>query len=93
MSQDYADAVQAATNEDITVTISAIAAEIAKLGTQKVREPRVFKHEWVPLQRTNTETGAKEDALFWKIDGDVYVHPDRWDTFVEAMRAAGVEIR
>ncbi len=36
----------------------------------------------VPLKRRNVETGQYERVLFFMIDDEVHVHPDRWDEFV-----------
>lgn len=83
-------------NGDLTpveLDLVALVERMERYGATQLRMPRVFKHEWVPLQRTNAETGETEEALFWKIDGDIYVHPDRWEAFMAAMKAAGVEIR
>lgn len=49
--------------------------------------PRVFKDPDIPLTRTE-EDGTVTPIFFVKIDGNIYVHPERWDTFEAALNEA-----
>ena len=77
------------------MTIEDALHALAKLGVESLPPSRlrIFTNEHVSLTRTDPDTGEVHDALFWRIDGDIHVHPSRWDRFVEAMRRAGAEVR
>lgn len=46
---------------------------------------KIYKNPHVPLTR-ELEDGTVEEALCWCIDGDLHVHPDRWDLFMSYFR-------
>lgn len=53
-----------------------------RLVTIRVRVPvyRIYEDPNVPLTRTK-EDGTIVDALCWMVDGNILVHPDRWEAF------------
>jgi len=85
------DALEAEVS-DVEQQLTDLVAKIAATGVKSFPPIRIFKNKFVPLARYDAETGVAEDALFWKIDGDIHVHPDRWDQFVECLTAAGAEM-
>lgn len=56
---------------------------------------RVYENPGVPLLRKRTledGTEIEEEALCWKIDDSLHVHPERRELFLECIRRAGGRI-
>jgi hypothetical protein len=91
-TDEFADLSNGPSASSADAAIADLAAKIAKLPKLDPVPVRlcIFANESVPLTRTDPKTGEVTDALFWRINGDIHVHPERWELFVSMVGAGSV---